>query len=164
MNQKLEAILSQLPEQIRHEITVTPLIGGMTNQTYRLDWNEEAFVLRLFGENTHLLGIDRQREKTCTKVVAESGIGAQIESWISGEDLLMTRFIQGKPLTVESAKNPETIGRIITSVRNCHHGLGFPGYYCPFKSVREYYHLARERGVLFPDTLAQVLDDSTCEI
>lgn len=156
MNSKLENILLQFPHDVRHKITVTTLDGGMTNQTYRLDLNDEAFVLRLFGENTHLLGIDRQREKTCTAIVAQSGIGATMESWISGKDFMMTRFIEGKHLTVDSAKHPETIQRIITSLLNCHNGQAFPGYYSPFESIRTYYHLACKRGVLFPESLSQV--------
>jgi thiamine kinase-like enzyme len=158
MNPRLERALSQLSNDVRQQITVTPLHGGMTNQTYRLDLNENAFVLRLFGENTHLLGIDRQREQTCTAIVAQNGIGAEIESWISGQDLLMTRFIQGTHLSVDSAKHPQTLQRIITSVRNCHNSPAFPGYYSPFEGVRSYYHLAKERGVSFPNSLPQVFD------
>lgn len=158
MNPRLERALSQLSDDVRHQITVTLLEGGMTNQTYRLDLNGEAFVLRLFGEDTHLLGIDRQREQVCTEVVAKSGIGAEIVSLISGQDLLMTRFIFGTHLTVDSAKHPQTLQRIITSVRNCHNGPAFPGYYSPFEGVRTYHHLANERGVSFPNSRTQVFD------
>lgn len=158
MNPRLENALSQISDDVRHQITVTPLHGGMTNQSYRLNISGENFVLRLFGEDTHLLGIDRQREQTCTAIVAQSGIGAQVESLISGKDLLMTRFIEGKHLTVGLAKQPQIFQRIITSVRDCHNCPPFPGYYSPFEGVRSYHRLASKKGVLFPESLPQVFE------
>ena len=62
MDSRIEHILAQLPELNGAEPIVTPLVGGITNQNYRVDVGGESFVLRIGGKGTHLLGIDRERE------------------------------------------------------------------------------------------------------
>jgi len=49
MDQRVAQILSQNPAWNGVEIVVTPLLGGITNQNYRLDIGEESLVLRIGG-------------------------------------------------------------------------------------------------------------------
>ena len=70
MDQRITEILAQGWNGV--EIVVTPLIGGIPNQNYRLDIGTEALVLRIGGKGTHLLGIDRERECACTTLAAHS--------------------------------------------------------------------------------------------
>ena len=158
MDHRLEKILSQLDDNIRNEMIVTPLVGGITNQTYRIDLKEETFVLRIFGENTHLLGINRHYEYICTYIVAKIGIGAEIESWISGEDFLLTKFIKGTPITKELVKDYKTVKRIITSVKKCHDASAFPNYYSAFEGIRFYYNQGKKYGTIFPESIPQVFN------
>ena len=66
MDQRIEHILEQIPGWSGKERVVAPLVGGITNQNYRVDIAGETFVLRVGGKGTRLLGIDRGREHTCT--------------------------------------------------------------------------------------------------
>src|SRR5713226_4583483 len=93
MNQQIERILSQVPGWSGVDATVTPLVGGITNQNYRVDIGTESFVLRIGGKGTHLLGIDRGRESICTAIAAQVGVGAEVIHFLPAEDALVTRFI-----------------------------------------------------------------------
>ena len=75
MDQHIERILSHVPGWRGAEAVVTPLLGGITNQNYRVDIAGESFVLRIGGKGTHLLGIDRGRERACTAIAAQMGSG-----------------------------------------------------------------------------------------
>jgi hypothetical protein len=66
MSQQFEGLLDLVPEWEKLTISVTPLTGGITNQNYRVDIGSESFVLRVGGKGTHLLGIERERERACT--------------------------------------------------------------------------------------------------
>ena len=59
MDQHIERILNQIPGWNVADSVVTTLVGGITNQNYRIDIGGETFVLRIGGKGTHLLGIDR---------------------------------------------------------------------------------------------------------
>jgi len=158
MDQHIEDILGKIPEWDTAGAVVSPLVGGITNQNYRVDIGGETFVLRVGGKGTHLLGIDRGRESICTAIAAQVGVGAEVLHFLAGEDVLVTRFIVGIGITPEMAAQDETLRRIVDSMRRYHAGPDFPGTFSPFETVRNYHTLALEYGVSFPDTLPQVFE------
>lgn len=155
MSQQFEGILDLVPEWNELDVAVTPLSGGITNQNYRVDIGSESFVLRVGGKGTHLLGIDRERERACTALAAQIGIGAEVIYYHASESkqVLVTRFIAGTPVLAEDAARPETLRRVVEALRLYHAGPAFPGTFSPFATVREYYRLALDHGVSFPETL-----------
>src|SRR6266513_6511676 len=102
MDQHIEHILNQIPGWNAADATVAPLVGGITNQNYRVDIAGETFVLRVGGKGTRLLGIDRGREHTCTAIAAQLGIGAEVMHFLASEDALVTRFIVGTGISPEA--------------------------------------------------------------
>src|SRR5215472_2182992 len=160
MDQQIERILSQVPGWSGAEAVVTPLLGGITNQNYRVDIASETFVLRIGGKGTHLLGIDRARERTCTAIAAQMGVGAEVVHFLASEsdEVLVTRFIPGEGISPETAARPEMLQRIVDAIRCYHAGPDFPGAFTPFETVRSYHKLALEHNVAFPGTLPQVFN------
>lgn len=158
MDQHIVDILGKIPEWDTAGAVVSPLVGGITNQNYRVDIGGESFVLRIGGKGTHLLGIDRGRESVCTAIAAQVGVGAEVIHFLAGEDVLVTRFIVGIGITPEMAAQDEILRRIVHSMRRYHAGPDFPGTFSPFETVRNYHTLALEYGVSFPDTLPQVFE------
>lgn len=156
MDAQLERLIRQIPGWDITAVRVTPLTGGITNQNYRVESGGESFVLRIGGRGTHLLGIDRQRESICTRLAAQVGVGAEVVHFLPAEEVLVTRFIVGTGIASETAAQPETLRRIVDSMRRYHAGPAFPGRFSPFETVRTYHALALEHGVTFPATLAQV--------
>jgi thiamine kinase-like enzyme len=156
MDRHIERILRQIPGWSISEAVVSPLAGGITNQNYRVDIGGESFVLRIGGRGTHLLGIDRHRESICTAIAAQVGVGAEVLHFLAAEDVLITRFIAGTSISPETTAQPETLPRIIDSMRRYHAGPAFPGSFSPFETVRNYHKLALKHGVKFPDTLTTV--------
>lgn len=156
MEQRIQHILERIPGWSGRDLVVAPLTGGITNQNYRVDVGGESFVLRIGGQGTHLLGIDRGREHTCTAIAAQLGIGAEVMHFLAAEDVLVTRFIVGNGITAETAAQPETLKRIVDVFKRYHTGPAFPGSFSPFATVRTYHALALEHVVTFPTTLPRV--------
>src|SRR5712691_10764143 len=156
MDSRIQHILGQIPGLNAADPVITPLIGGITNQNYRVDIGGESFVLRIGGKGTHLLGIDRERESTCTAIAAQVGVGAEVVHFLASEDVLVTRFIVGSGISPETATQPATLRRIVDSIRRYHAGPAFPGTFSPFDTVRNYHKLALQYGVSFPDSLPHV--------
>ena len=156
MDAHIARILDRVPGWSSDSAVVTPLLGGITNQNYRVDIGGESFVLRVGGKGTHLLGIDRGRESICTTIASLVGVGAEVLHFLPSEDVLVTRFIPGAAVSPETAAQPETLKRIVTSMKRYHNGPDFPGAFSPFETVRSYDRLALEYGVSFPETLPRV--------
>ena len=156
MDEHIERILRQIPGKDNTGAKVLPLVGGITNQNYRVDIANESFVLRIGGKGTHLLGIHRGREHTCTAIAAQLGVGAEVIHFLPDEDALVTRFIVGEAISPATAAQPDILPRIVDAMHIYHAGPDFPGTFSPFATVRSYTTLALKYDVTFPDTLPQV--------
>jgi thiamine kinase-like enzyme len=159
MGQQTAYILQLIPEWSGTNAVISTLEGGITNQNYRVDIGQESFVLRVGGQSTHLLGIERERERQCTAIAAHSGIGPEVVPChaAAGAEVLLTRFIAGTTLSAEHASSPEMLPRIVAAIKRYHDGPAFPGAFSPFATVHAYQRLAFERGVVLPATLPHAL-------
>jgi aminoglycoside phosphotransferase (APT) family kinase protein len=106
------ALVAQIPRLRGKEVKVRPLKGGLTNRNYRLDCEGERFVLRVMGDNSQLLGIDRQAEHACLKAAHAIGIGAEVLAFFPQKGALVTRFVTGRVLAPKALKS----GRVVAPV------------------------------------------------
>src|SRR5688500_11969960 len=99
MTLTLEEAIARVPMWTNiQDIKVTPLEGGITNRNYRVDAGGKSFHLRLAGENTELLGIDREHEYKANRIAGALGIAPEVVYFIQPEGYLVTRFIDGRPI------------------------------------------------------------------
>ena len=73
------------------------LSGGITNRNYRLRLGGRDCVLRLPGQDTGLLGIDRVSERLAAERAASLGIGPQLLH--ADAECMVTAFVPGTPST-----------------------------------------------------------------
>ena len=150
--EQLTAALQRVPEVAGHPLTLTPLSGGITNRNFLivLEDGEDRYVIRLAGNDTHLLGISREVEHAATVAAAGVGVGPEVVAFIRPEGYLVTRFIVGRPVSLEEVHRPEMLRRVADSIRRIHGGPAIPGLFVPLRVVEAYRALAIERGVHMP--------------
>ncbi len=107
-------------------------------------------MIRLAGNDTHLLGISREVEHAATVAAAGVGVGAEVIAFIRPEGYLVTRFIEGSPVSDDAVREPETLRRVADSIRRFHDGPAIPGLFVPLRIVEAYRALATARGVPIP--------------
>jgi thiamine kinase-like enzyme len=90
-------------------------------------------------------------EHAATVAAAGVGVGPEVVAWLRAEDLLVTRFIEGDPVTPERMREPATLERVADSLRRIHGGPAIPGLFLPFRIGEAYHALAASRGVTVPD-------------
>jgi len=148
----LVRVLRRVPELADHPLTLIPLSGGITNRNYRIDLGgvPERYVVRLAGNDTHLLGISREVEHAASVVAAGLGVGAEGVAFLRPEGYLVTRFIEGTPLAELDVRAPALLARVAHTVRRFHDGPAIPGLFVPLRIVEAYRALALERGVRIP--------------
>ena len=148
----LAAALGRLPELAGRDLTLTALSGGITNRNFLVAASATAdrWVVRLAGNDTHLLGISREVEHAATVAAAGVGVGPEVTAFIRPEGYLVTRFIEGSPVSDEAVHRPETLRRVADSLRRIHDGPAIPGLFVPLRIVEAYRALALARGVAIP--------------
>jgi thiamine kinase-like enzyme len=144
--------LQRVPEVAGRRLTLTALSGGITNRNFRIDaaGTDDRWVIRLAGNDTHLLGISREVEHAATVAAAGVGVGPEVTAFIRPEGYLVTRFIVGTPVSDEAVHQPETLRRVADSLRRIHDGPAIPGLFVPLRIVEAYRALAMARGVPIP--------------
>ncbi len=156
LHDELVAAMQRVPELAGRQLTLTTLTGGITNRNYRVDAEgmRERFVIRLGGNDTHLLGISREVEHAATVAAAGVGVGGEVVAFLRPEGILVTRFIEGTPMADLDVHAPHVIAKIADSVRRFHEGPAIPGLFIPLRIVEAYRALAVARGVPIPPEYA----------
>ena len=152
LHDELVRAMQKVPELAARELTLTALSGGITNRNFRVDASgtTDRWVIRLAGNDTHLLGISREVEHAATVAAAGVGVGPEVTAFIRPEGYLVTRFIVGSPVSDEAMRRPETLRRVADSLRRIHEGSAIPGLFVPLRICEAYRALAIARGVPIP--------------
>jgi thiamine kinase-like enzyme len=148
----LVAAMQRVPDLHGRDLTLRPLSGGITNRNFLVSARGTAdrWVIRLAGNDTHLLGISREVEHAATVAAAGVGVGPEVTAFIRPEGYLVTRFIEGSPVSDEAVHRPDTLVRVAESLRRVHDGPAIPGLFIPYRIVEAYRALALARGVAIP--------------
>ena len=155
----LNQIIARVPQWAgQNDIQTSFLDGGLTNQNVRVHVAGESFVLRLAGENTELLGIDRQQEFVAHSAAASIGIAPEVVYFIEPEGYLVTRFVNGRSPTLTEIKQPNTIHQIAQLLKQVHALPSISATFSAFDTVRNYEQIARQHNVTFPAQFDSWLD------
>src|SRR3954452_17712606 len=152
LREHLVRALDVVPELAGRDLRLTALSGGITNRNFLVTIPDEAdrYVIRLAGNDTHLLGISREVEHAATVAAAGVGVGPEVKAFIRPEGYLVTRFIEGSPVSDDAVHQAATLRRVGESLRRIHDGPPIPGLFIPFRIVEAYRALAAARGVRIP--------------
>jgi thiamine kinase-like enzyme len=157
----LSPILQRIPQFASIEYPeIEELTGGITNKNYKITVDHESFVLRLGGNETQFLGIDRKNEYECSLLASQIGVAPEPTAFLEPEGYILARFISGKGIPSEEIGTKENICRIVESMK-AYHGLDFfPGTFSPFRVAEEYAKTAHSFNVKLPDKMDWYLEKS----
>ena len=79
LRDELSRAMQRVPELAGRDLAFTPLSGGITNRNFLVTaaGARDRYVLRLAGNDTHLLGISREVEHAATVAAAGVGVGPE---------------------------------------------------------------------------------------
>lgn len=98
---RIEQLLRKVPGWEQSEISIAPLHGGITNTNFVARIDGEPRVVRVPGERTELLGIDRANEAEAALRAATLGIGPAVVATLPEIETLITALVPGGHLDPE---------------------------------------------------------------
>jgi thiamine kinase-like enzyme len=152
------ALIKRIPFLRGKKIAVATLEGGLTNRNYRLECGSDRFVLRIAGETSPMLGIDRGTEHSCAQAAFAAGIAPEVVAFLPEHGAMVTRFVQGLLLDTEAVQTPSILRRVVNSLHRYHECPNGAGQFSAFDTVRRYYGQARKREVPFPKEIVPAME------
>ena len=147
-------ILQRIPQFVSaRSPEIKELTGGITNKNYKITVDGESFVLRMGGNETKYLGIDRKIEYECSLLASQIGIAPEPIAFLEPEGYIVARFISGIGISAEEIGTDENIKRVLFSMKAYHALDRFPGSFSPFRVAEEYAKTASSFNVKLPETM-----------
>jgi thiamine kinase-like enzyme len=121
--------------------------GGITNHNVKVELDDgSAYVVRVTGKDTELLGIDRRAELEATRAAAAVGVGPEVVGFLEPEGWLVTRFIAGEVPPLDRLRSAAGLAEVGRALRVVHAGPAVPARFDSFHVVERYRVTAAERG------------------
>src|SRR5215510_11262396 len=158
----LTPILQRIPQfATAPSLSVVELTGGITNKNYKITLDGDSYVLRMGGNETKYLGIDREVEYECSRLASQIGVAPEPIAFLAPEGFIVARFISGIGIPAEEIGLEENISRVVQSMKAYHALEYFPGSFSPFRVAEEYAKTARGFNVKLPDKMDRYLEKSS---
>jgi len=143
------------------------LDGGITNRNYRALFGAGAYVIRVHGKDTELLGIDRESEHLATRAAARLGVAPELV--YAGERCMVTRYVECAAMSeADVAADVERVARALRSFHDS--GVRLPRRFHVPQLLERYAQLTHDRGGTLPadyahaqraaERIAQALGDA----
>ncbi|MCQ3936268.1 MAG: LPS biosynthesis choline kinase [Chloroflexi bacterium] len=147
----IEEVVAKIEDWKGKNISIQPLSGGLTNTNYKVEVDGTPFFIRVPGESTELLAIDRKNEYHNTKAASEAGVAPRVMYHVPEFDAMVLEFINGKTMSKESLNEPGMPARMAQAIKKLHAGPRFLLDFNMFRLTEYYLSLCREREIKIPD-------------
>ena len=147
----IEKVVSKIQDWRGRDIVVTPLSGGLTNTNYKVEADGTPFFVRVPGESTELLAIDRNNEVHNTKAASQAGVAPKVLYHIQEYNAMVLEFLDGKTMSKDSLNQPGMPTRMARTIKRLHGGPRFLLDFNMFRLTEYYLSLCRDRGIKIPD-------------
>ncbi len=143
-----------------HEITATPLGGGITNVNYTVIDGDRKYVVRL-GEDIAHHHVMRFNELAASRAAHAAGLSPAVV--YAAQGITVLDYIECHTFEPADVAQPENLAKIMPLIRRCHHDM--PKYlrgpaliFWVFHVIRDYAATLRDGDsqhlALLPDLLA----------
>lgn len=147
----IEEAVSKIEDWTGRRISIQPLSGGLTNSNYRVVVDETPYFIRVPGESTELLAIDRKNEYYNSKAAAEAGVAPPVLYHLTEYDVMVLKFLEGRTMSSDSLNESGMPTRMARSIRKLHAGPRFFSDFNMFRLTEYYLKICRERKIKVPE-------------
>jgi thiamine kinase-like enzyme len=149
------AIIDEVVEKIDDwkggNVSIHPLSGGLTNTNFKVEVDGVPYFVRVPGESTELLAIDRNNEYHNTKAASEAGVAPKVLYHLSEYHVMVIEFLNGKTMSKDSLNEKGMPARMAQAIKKLNQGPRFFSDFNMFRLTEYYLRLCKERDIRIPD-------------
>ncbi|HET7143199.1 MAG TPA: choline/ethanolamine kinase family protein, partial [Anaerolineales bacterium] len=103
---EIEEAVSKIEDWKGRSISIQSLSGGLTNTNYKVEVDGTPYFVRIPGQGTELLAIDRNNEHHSAKAAEQAGVGPKVLYHLPEYNVIVLEFLQGITMSRESLNAP----------------------------------------------------------
>lgn len=147
----IEEAVAKIEDWKGKNISIQPLSGGLTNSNFKVEVDGTPYFVRVPGESTELLAVDRNNEYHNTKAAAQAGVAPNVLYYLPEYCVMILEFLNGKTMSKDSLNVPGMPTRMAQSIKQLHSGPRFLTDFNMFRLTEYYLNLCNEREIRIPD-------------
>lgn len=147
----IEEVAEKIEDWDGKDISIQPLSGGLTNTNYKVMVDGTPYFVRVPGESTELLAIDRKNEYHNTKAAGKAGVAPKIVHHLPDHDVMVIEFLDGTTMSKDSLNQDGMPTRMAEAIKKLHAGPRFYSDFNMFRLTEYYLSLCGERDIKTPD-------------
>ena len=159
----IEEVVDKIPDWKNKEISIAPLSGGLTNSNFKVEVDGLSYFVRVPGESTELLAINRENEYHNSKAAFEAGVGPKVLYHLPEYSVMVLEFLNGRTMSKDSLNEAGMPTRMAQAIKKLNQGPRFMLDFNMFRLTEYYLSLCKERAIKIPDgysermsTIAQI--------
>lgn len=147
----IENAVASIEEWKGKNISIQPLSGGLTNTNFKVDVDGVPYFVRIPGESTDLLAIDRTNEYHNTRAASHAGVAPKVLHHIPEYNGMVIEFLDGRTMSKESLNEKGMPTRMAQAIKKLNEGPRFFSDFNMFRLTEYYLRLCHERDIKTPD-------------
>ena len=147
----IDEVVDKITDWRGRQIEIERLSGGLTNTNYRVSVDGVPVFVRIPGESTELLAVDRKNEHFNAQAAAESGVGPRILYFLPELDVMVLEFLRGETMSNAQLSGEGMPSRLARTIKHLHGGKRFLTDFNMFRLTEYYLRVCAERSVPMPD-------------
>jgi thiamine kinase-like enzyme len=151
MTPTIEQVIDAIPAWAARSVRAEPIASGLTNRNWKVTIDDgRSFFVRIPGDATELLAVDRINERHNTRAAATAGVGPRVVYELPEWDVFVLDWVEGRTMSIEALRAPGTPTRVASALRRLHAGPRFRDDFDMFRLSERYLRLVTERDIPIP--------------
>ncbi len=154
----IEELVALVPQWHGLVTSIRPLHGGITNRNFVVTTPDGEYVVRVPGERTELLGIDRANEVEAARRATELGIAPPVLGVLERTGTLITAYVAGDHLYNDHFTH--RLADVVVLLRQFHNSGPLGGAFPIHRVVEWHARDAGAHGVMAPGSYERLHQQS----
>jgi thiamine kinase-like enzyme len=147
----IEKVVSSVEDWRGKRTEIQPLSGGLTNANFKVLVDGIPFFVRVPGESTELLAVDRQNEQFNARAAADVGVGPKVLYFLPEFHVMVLEFLEGRTMSNATLGVVDMPARIAQVIKRLHSGPRFLTDFNMFRLTEFYLDICRQRRMRIPE-------------
>ncbi len=146
----IDEVISRVLNWKGKSISIQPIVGGLTNSNYKVLVDGKPYFVRVPGEKTELLAVDRRNEYFNSLAAAQAGVGPQVHYYVPEYQAMVLEYLDGVTMSNASLAEAGMPTRIAQAIKCLHAGPRFLTDFNMFRLTEYYLGICQQHGIHIP--------------